>query len=238
MEYLKIANDPKLWLVSSLMVFVALFQAIIFMKKAYVAGAKMGFTDSQMKTALKVGAIAAVGPSVAIGVALVALMAVIGGPLGWQRLSVVGSLMYELQNADIVLESFGTNMKECTPILFATVARGYAFSAAMWQLNVAFFAPSYDKILRKITKGDVKALSLLTVAALTSIVSRVFVKYYLKITPDSITPVFSKLGVASLVGLVTYVLLSSAIEKWGWKWLVEWTLPLAMLMGMVAGSLF
>lgn len=62
MSYLEIANSTGMWLVCSVIIFVVIFQAAVFMRKAYKTGKEMGLSDEQMQSAMRSGAISTVGP--------------------------------------------------------------------------------------------------------------------------------------------------------------------------------
>ena len=56
MSYLEIANSTGMWLVCSVIIFVVIFQAAVFMRKAYKTGKEMGLSDEQMQSAMRSGA--------------------------------------------------------------------------------------------------------------------------------------------------------------------------------------
>lgn len=53
MSYLEIANSTGMWLVCSVIIFVVIFQAAVFMRKAYKTGKEMGLSDEQMQSAMR-----------------------------------------------------------------------------------------------------------------------------------------------------------------------------------------
>lgn len=78
MSYLEIANSTGMWLVCSVIIFVVIFQAAVFMRKAYKTGKEMGLSDEQMQSAMRSGAISTVGPSLAVVVAMISLIVSLG----------------------------------------------------------------------------------------------------------------------------------------------------------------
>lgn len=60
----------------------------------------MGISTEQIKTGAKSAFFASLGPSVAIVISMVGILASIGVPVAWMRLSYIGSVMYELAAAD------------------------------------------------------------------------------------------------------------------------------------------
>ena len=87
MSYLEIANSTGMWLVCSVIIFVVIFQAAVFMRKAYKTGKEMGLSDEQMQSAMRSGAISTVGPSLAVVVAILMMSALLlhqYGPVRWE----------------------------------------------------------------------------------------------------------------------------------------------------------
>ena len=109
MSYLEIANSTGMWLVCSVIIFVVIFQAAVFMRKAYKTGKEMDLSDEQMQSAMRSGAISTVGPSLAVVVAMISLIVSLGAPFAWMRLSVVGSIPYELLAAETGAVAMGTS---------------------------------------------------------------------------------------------------------------------------------
>lgn len=58
-EYSHIANGPLLWAVTIVAVGIVLFQTLVFLKKSFTAGRKMGMSNEKLKTAFTTGVISA-----------------------------------------------------------------------------------------------------------------------------------------------------------------------------------
>ncbi|HYE11164.1 MAG TPA: DUF5058 family protein, partial [Patescibacteria group bacterium] len=95
MEYLKVANNPLMWISCGLCVFWALFQTYIFVKKSLSVSKDLGITDSQIKSAVKSSASASIGPAIAIVAGIAPVLVAMGGPVAWFRESFIGSVAYE-----------------------------------------------------------------------------------------------------------------------------------------------
>lgn len=77
-------------------IIVVAIQAIIFSKKAFQAASSVELTKKEAKTAFRIGAVSAIGPAVAVFVVMLGMMAVVGGPMTWLRLSIIGAAPTEL----------------------------------------------------------------------------------------------------------------------------------------------
>lgn len=223
MDFREVSNLPGLWVAGSLAIIVVVIQAIIYVQKAYKAGLKMGFTNSQLNAALRAGAIAAVGPAFAVAVGLIALMAIVGGPLAWQRLSVVGSLMYEVFAISLGTGALGTG--ELTVPSFVALAWALPLSAAIWQTNVALLTDKYDMLLEKASKGDPQRLAIISGAAMTGLLSKFLVEQFWTPGPGL---------VAMITAIVVMFILRTLAQKYKLNWFLEWCLPIAMFSGMFA----
>lgn len=107
MTFNEIMNSPLLYgLVGCGIVYILLFCGIT-LRKAYRHGLEIGLTKEKMKTAITSSAIYSIVPSISIVIGLFSLATVIGVPWSWFRLSVVGSVGYELMAADMVATGAG-----------------------------------------------------------------------------------------------------------------------------------
>ena len=101
MTFNEIMNSPLLYaLVGAGIVYILIF-CVITLRKAYRHGLEIGLTKDKLKTAITSSAIYSIVPSISIVIGLFSLAAVLGVPWSWFRLSVVGSVTYELMAADI-----------------------------------------------------------------------------------------------------------------------------------------
>ena len=229
MDYLEFANLPMMWVVSAPIVLIALIQALVYLKRAYSAALEIGFDRDMLNRCIRSSIITSIGPSCAIGVGIVGLMKLIGGPMAWQRLSVIGALIFEVPNVAFAAEGLGLTLHEITPMAFAAICWAMGLSGIFWQLNVIFFAPSYDKILHKVTKGDEKILSFIVLSTMMAIFSRNIIPNFL---------VISRSTFATIIGAGVMVIMTLLCKKLKQDWIAEWTLPVSMLVGMFGALAF
>lgn len=204
-------------------------QSLVMMKRAYKAGLAMGLTNIQMNKSIRAGVITAVAPSCAIGVGVIALMAVLGGPYSWLRMSDIGALTYEMINIGLITESLGTAMNAIDSNTFTCIVWVMAASTMFWQINVALLAPTYDKMLTKVTHGDSRILTFIILSCMIAIFSKIAVPNLIHI---------SLATAAVLIGVGSMSVMTVIIKKFNMKWLKEWALPFAMLLGMFGALLF
>ena len=116
MEYLKIANSPIFWILCLPVGLLVLIQAYIFSKKAIKSAELVDLSKSDAKKAFKIGAVSSIGPALGVFVVMLGLMSVIGGPLAWMRLAIIGSAP-----AELAASSMGNGIKwKCLAINYRT----------------------------------------------------------------------------------------------------------------------
>lgn len=107
MTFNGIMNSPLLYgLVGLGIAYIILF-CLITLKKAYKHALELGITREKLKLVITSSRHLFVVPSISIVIGLFSLASVLGVPWSWFRLSVVGSVTYELMAADMVATGTG-----------------------------------------------------------------------------------------------------------------------------------
>lgn len=128
MPYTDIANSTWMFLWVSLVIATALLQCAVFMRRAWKRARALGLENVQIRKGLKTGITVSILPTIPVLVVLITLMPLLGVPLPWLRLSVVGSAMYETAAASVGIQAVGEEM----------VMNGYsayAWAAAVWTMS-------------------------------------------------------------------------------------------------------
>jgi ABC-type tungstate transport system substrate-binding protein len=108
---MKIANSIPMWLACALPVAFVILQAVLFARGAYKSGKKLGLNDKQMKKAMKSSAVTSIGPSIVVLSEMLSLLVSVGGPIGWMRLSMIGSVMFESIAAGLGTSAVGYSLE-------------------------------------------------------------------------------------------------------------------------------
>lgn len=110
MSFFDVANHQLLYvLVICGITFVAAF-AVISMRKSWKRAVVKGYSRERLMSIVKLSVSATIVPSISIVIGLFSLVALIGIPWPWWRLSVVGSLTYETMAADSAIKAAGLDM--------------------------------------------------------------------------------------------------------------------------------
>lgn len=107
MTFWDVATSNILWILVGLGLLYVLVLSAVFMVKGWKRCLQLGIDEKVVKKVVTSSITFSIIPSMSIIIGLVSLSAVIGAPWAWFRLSVVGSLTYELMAADMVGKAMG-----------------------------------------------------------------------------------------------------------------------------------
>lgn len=239
-DYIELANEPIMWLLCSITVVVALLQAILFMRAALKASDRCGIDSEIPKKAFRIGMITAVGPSIGVFIFLVSLMPVIGSPMSWMRLSTIGAALTVLSAANNGAIAAGVPLcgEGYTLEIFIVSLLSITLNGAGWLLFTGLATPGLEKLCTRLSGGNAETLAVMTAGCSIGIFS------YL-LSSSLITSGLTQGGIeislgnfaagfgAALVMMVINKFISPKIPK-----LAEYSLGIAMVAGIVLGSVF
>ncbi len=230
-EYLAIANDFGFWVIAVFMVMIVVFQSVLFMRKAWSTGLEMGLEAKQMKAGLRSAVITSLGPSFAVLIGMVALVALIGAPLAWMRLSVIGAVMYEGYAAECGAQVLGTTVGagDYGLVGFANSLWVIALGSCGWLLIAGLFTHKLDDLRMRIVGDRQDLLSVVSVGAILG-------AFGFQVSKALVT--LSRPAVAAVVGALVMVIMNLVAKHSGKRWLKEWSLGVAMVLGMFSAVFF
>lgn len=168
-DYLQVANDPWMWVMAIPLVLIVGFQAVTFTKKSFNASKvkAVNLTKQQCIKAFRVGAISAIGPAVSVFIVMVALMAVIGGPMAWLRLSTIGAAPTELTAANMGAEALGIEFgsPEYDLTAFSSSVWTMTLNGCGWLIFCGLFTHKLGSLKDKVAGGDSQLMGLIASAA-------------------------------------------------------------------------
>ena len=166
MDYLAISNLPIFWLLSSLTIIVSAVQAILFVRQANKATRECHLDPQLPKQALKIGLISAIGPACGVFIVMVGLMAAIGGPMAWLRLSIIGAAATELSAATMGATASGVTLggEGYTLTVLAVSWFAMALNGAGWLVFTGVATPALEKLRDKMSGGDIGWLAAMSAA--------------------------------------------------------------------------
>ena len=107
MTFSQIMNSKLLYILVIAAIAYVLVFSVLTLIHSWKHGQEIGLSKEKLKGAIISSAIYSILPSISIIIGLFSLTAVLGVPWSWFRLSVVGSVTYELMAADMVATGTG-----------------------------------------------------------------------------------------------------------------------------------
>lgn len=235
-EVLKIANNGVVWAIAVLIVVIALAQSLLYIRLAFRTADAIGFSRNLCVKGLRSGAISAIGPSIAIFIVMVGMMSVVGAPITWLRLSIIGAAPTELTAATVGSQAYGVEFGSSAYDLTALATSWWTMTinGIGWLIFVGLFTHKLEGLREKVGGGDVKWLAILSGAASLGCFGF--------LNAGNIKTGIEQLGAANPVegaggplyaaigGLIAMMLLLKISNRV--TWLKEYTLGIAMLVGM------
>ena len=116
-------NSPIIFIMVGIIILAVLIQSIFFLVRAIKRANQKNMDKAIIKKTIISSALFTIAPAIAIVVGVVSLSKSLGVAVPWLRLSIIGSLSYELIAAQNALTSFGVAMGEkiTDPQVFVTV---------------------------------------------------------------------------------------------------------------------
>lgn len=229
-DYLKIANSWQVWLACGVTVLIAIIQTTLYMRMARKTAREIKLPSELPNKAFRIGLISAIGPAMGVFIVMVGLMASIGGPMSWLRLSIIGAAPTELTAASYGAQASGTALGSSTYTLTAMAVSWFAMAlnGAGWLVVTGVFTPSLEKLRDKISGGDGVWLAVLSGACTLGIFGYLNVNEICKGWGNAAAVIAGALCMILLVKLV--------VPKF--PKLMEYTLGIAMLVGMFFAVLY
>ena len=239
-DYLSAVNAPQLYGLVALVLTVMTVICFVFLIKSYRAGVKLGMDKKVLRRAITSSATFTLLPSISILLGVIALSGSLGVPLSWLRLSVIGSLQYELNVAEIAAQSAGLSglrLEELSPQAFITIALVMTVGILGGILCCIFFLKGYLGKLKskpkKESSGKPGFGAHATTAMFVGLCATFVGSYVGKAVHEDIMPLI----VAIVAGIVMAVF-EYFIQKKGKAALENFSLAASMLIAMACAVVF
>jgi hypothetical protein len=210
--------------------------SIVSMRKSWKRAIAKGYSPEKLMTVVKASISASIIPSVAIVIGFFSLAAILGVPWPWWRLSVVGSVTYELMAVDSALKAGGLDMSrlsEATAKDFVQVM----FVMSIGIIGGLFFSPFVSQRIQtgtmQIKSGDPRWGSLGSSVFILVILAVFNVPYFLNYTP---------VGLVRILTFITSIFITIILDKIAGAgkipWLRSFILAISLLLGMASAVLW
>ena len=235
-EYLNAVNSPQLYAIVAVVLTVMTAVCAVFLVKSWRAGVKLGMDKKVLRRAITSSATFTLLPSISILLGVIALSGSLGVPLSWLRLSVIGSLQYELNVAEIAAQSYGLSglrLEELSPEAFITITLVMTVGILGGIICCIFFLKGYLGKLkakpRKESTGKPGFGAHATTALFVGLCATFVGSYVGRAVHADWVPLAVALVAAAVMGILEYL-----THKKGMVWLENFSLAASMLAAMAA----
>jgi len=214
-------DTPLLFTIAAIIIATVIIIAIVFLRKAMARAKEIGMPDSVVKKTVRVSAVFSIVPSIPIAIGLAAMVPLLGVALPWIRLSVIGSVQYELfaaQSAATVTGAAGGGL--LGPEAFNTAAWIMTLSIISGPVFCIFLLKKYENGLEKLKKKDEHWADVLVTAIFMGLIGTIGGQQIAKGGIFLIT-----LAVSAAIMIVCGLL----VRKKDVKWLEGFALPISMI---------
>lgn len=226
-DILAVANSPVVWLFA-LAVFAVIFvQTAIYVRAASRTAPAIGMTRKDVTGAFRAGAVASIGPSLAVVLVAIALLALFGTPAVLVRIGLIGSAATETASAGIAAQSMGASLggDSYTQSVFLVAFIAMTLSGAMWMLATLILTPILKRGGSRLEKVNPAVMAIIPTAALLGAFSMLTVGELGKSSAHVVTVLIS-------AGTMTLCLfLARQLRA---HWLKEWALGFSILVALFA----
>ncbi|ADK31733.1 DUF5058 family protein [Brachyspira pilosicoli] len=224
-EILKLANQLILWPLCAVVVLISLIQAILYTRLANKTAKTLGITSETCQKAFKAGLITAIGPAISGFIVMVGMISVIGAPMSWMRLSIIGAATTEMAGAQFGAEAMGVKFggPDYNEVALVVSWITMAANGCGWLISASIMGSKLEKLRTKISGGNQAGLALLSAASMVAVFGNLASGYLPKI--DTAASVLA--AALTMFILVKFV----SKTKIGLK-IREYNLGIAMLVGM------
>ena len=235
-EYLQSVNSPQLYAIVAIVLTVMTAVCAVFLVKSWRAGVKIGMDKKLLRRTITASATFTLLPSISILLGVIALSGSLGVPFSWLRLSVIGSLQYELNVAEIAAQSFGLTglrLEELSRDAFMTIALVMTVGILGGIFCCIFFLKGYMKKLKTKPKKESTGKPGFGAHATTALFVGLCATFVGSYVGRAVHADWMPLAVAVIAGAVMGIF-EYLTHKKGLVWLENFSLAASMLAAMAA----
>lgn len=225
-----IANAPFLWICAIGVFVVIAVQTVLYLRAARVAAPGIEMPMAEVKESFRAGAVASIGPSLAVVLVAISLLALFGTPAVLVRIGLIGSAATETSSAGIAANSMGAELgsSDYTQQVFVVALFAMTMSGCTWMLATLIFTPILRRGSATLAKRNPAVMALVPSAALLAAFSSLAVA--------ELTKGMINVG-AALVSAIVMTLCLYLAKVFKARWLKEWGLGISIIVALAAAYL-
>ncbi len=230
-DILAVANSPILWGSVAAVFAVIAVQTVIYFRAAAKAAPSAGLARKDVTRSFRAGAIASIGPSLAVSLIAITLISVFGTPGVLQRIGLVGSAAFDVAAAGMVAATEGTTLggEGYTQQVFGNVLLCIAIAGAGWMLVTLIATPLLKRGQGALERGKNRGLmAIISSAALLG----AFLCFTYQQAARGLGALLVLIASAAIMAALLYI-----AKKLHQHWLREWALGIALVAALAFATL-
>ena len=232
-------NHPIIFVLVALIILAVIGQAIFFMAKALKRAKEIGMEKSKIKKAITTSIIFTIAPTIAIIISIISLSQSLGLPLPWLRLSVIGSMSYEIVAATNALSGMG--ITEIGSLVNSITAEQYVTVAFVMTISIMaglILAPIIGKKLQtgliNLEQRDKKWSDIFSNSLFMGMIAAFLGLVFCDVTGVFVGETKGLIPVLVFFSSAIVMLLCGLLRKiTKWSFINEYALPISMVAGML-----
>ncbi|MBT2555939.1 DUF5058 family protein [Arthrobacter sp. ISL-5] len=220
-------HHPVLW-ASAVGVFaVVILQSAIYFKAIRKAAPAADLSPAQVSGSVRSGAVAAIGPSLAVALIAISLLPLFGTPAVLTRIGLVGSAAFDVAAAGISAGTQGAQLggPTYTQKIFAIAFAAMTIGGLAWMLTALILTPILSKGDAKLRKVNPAVMAIVPTAALLGAFFTLAFQEVLK------SPVHLVTMLASAAAMGACLLFAHRLRL---PWLREWGLGVSIIVALAS----
>ena len=225
-------NHPILYIFAIMCIIMVSIQSIVFLIKALRRAKELNISKDKLKKITKSTIIFTIAPAVAVGIGLFTLVPLLGIPLPWLRLSVVGALTYELPAAEAAAKAMNIEVSTgLTAQQFTTIAWTMTVGIITGLFLIPLFCKKEVTGLSNAVMKDAKWSEHFSNALFYGLIATFVGQGLSGVTVNSEGRVKA---LVLLVSCLVMCLCGFLRGKFKWKWINDYAIPICMILSMIA----
>jgi hypothetical protein len=235
-QILAIANSWQLWASCALIVFLVVIQNALYLRLCRKEAVRIGYPAKNLNRAVGNGMVTSIGPALAGVVVMISMMAIVGNPLTWYRLSIIGAAQTELTVANLGADAIGAKLGTTSFGIMALTYTAFlfAFNGNGWLFFTALFTGSMDKVRLKLTGGDVVWLNMFSAGCVLGVFTYLTAAQMIRIVPIG----GAKSNPGPFAAAIGAYFIQYVIDRWvapKAKWVKSYVMTIALIGGLIIG---
>lgn len=228
-------NHPIIYTLVAVIIAAVLAQSFYFLIRAYRRAIALGMDKGVLRKTIISSAIFTIAPAVSILVGVLSLSKSLGVAVPWLRLSVIGSLSYEMIAANNAMSGFGETLgNEITdPSVFVTIVWVMTIGIILGLILTPLLTKKIQGGMIKLEKSDAKWREIFNNAMFLGMISAflgfVFCDFANLFKGDTSALIAPLVMLTSAVIMAVLGVLAIKTKK---RWLSDYALPVSMVAGM------